>query len=80
MVEDTEEEKLFRARYAFELRKKKVYTSENPSIGIDELSDELKQVKRQAQITPGRKGEQIKYEEISKEILRRISKNKTQDG
>jgi hypothetical protein len=39
----------------------------------DELSDEIKQVARQEMATPGRRGEQIKREEISKEIVRRTS-------
>jgi hypothetical protein len=40
--------------------------------GLDEISDELSRVKHQAMITPGRTGEQIKYEEINNEIPRRI--------
>ncbi len=70
---DTQEEKDFRERYAHELRKKKVQRSINSHFGLDEVSDELAKVKHQAMITPGRRGEQIKHEEISKEILRRIS-------
>ena len=72
MVYDTQEEKDFRERYASELRKKKVRNSINPHFGLDELAEEVKSVKHQELITPGRRGEQIKYEEISKEILRRI--------
>ena len=67
---DTEEEGEFRKRYALELRKKIGISS---FFGSDELSDELEQVKHQSMITPGRRGEQIKYEEISREILRRVS-------
>ena len=63
----------FRLLYALELRKKK----ENPSISMhfeaDELLDEIKQVAHQELITPGRRGEQIKREEISKEIVRRTA-------
>jgi hypothetical protein len=70
---DTQEEKDFRERYANELRKKKVQHSVNPHFGLDELAEEAKSVKKQELITPGRRGEQIKYEEISKEILRRLS-------
>jgi len=70
---DTQEEKDFRERYAHELRKKKMQRSVNPHFGLDELADEVKSVKRQELITPGRRGEQIKHEEISKEILRRLS-------
>lgn len=73
MVDDTLEEKDFRERYAIELRKKKSSNSSSPYFGSDELSDELKKVARQEMATPGRRGEQIKREEISKEILRRRS-------
>ncbi len=72
MVEDTELEKDFRERYAVELRKKKVRTSDNPHFGTDEMAEELRRVKQQEQITPGRRGEQIKHEEIGKEISRRV--------
>ena len=71
-IYDTEQEKDFRQRYAFELRKKKTQIRASSHFGLDEISDELAQVKHQAMITPGRRGEQIKHEEISKEILRRI--------
>ncbi|MEW6603656.1 MAG: hypothetical protein AB1351_03070 [Thermoproteota archaeon] len=37
------------------------------------MSEERAMVKHQEMMTPGRRGEQIKNEEISKEILRRIS-------
>jgi hypothetical protein len=76
VVDDTEEEKDFRERYAQELRKKKIESSLNPHFGYDELSEERKKVKYQEQITPGRRGEQIKHEEISKEILRRLNSKK----
>lgn len=72
MVEDTPEEKDFRARYALELRKKKVASCVNPHFGRDELLEEKEKVKHQELITPGRRGEQIKHEEITKEILRRL--------
>lgn len=65
MVEDTEEERLFRNRYASELRKKK------QDERVDELDDERRRVKQQGMKTPGRRGEQIKHEEIDKEISRR---------
>lgn len=74
VVHDTQEEKDFRERYAIELRKKKVRSSLSPHFGPDELAEEIKSVKHQELITPGRRGEQIKQEEISKEILRRESK------
>jgi len=72
-TDDTQEEKDFRDRYAHELRKKIVHDSISSHFGLDEISDELARVKHQAMITPGRRGEQIKHEEINKEILRRIS-------
>lgn len=67
MVEDTEEEKFFRNRYADELRKKK------QDGRADELDDERRKVKQQGMKTPGRRGEQIKHEEIDKEISRRYN-------
>jgi hypothetical protein len=71
--DDTQEEKDFRQRYAYELRKKKMQNFTSSHFGLDEISDELARVKHQAMITPGRRGEAIKHEEINKEILRRIS-------
>jgi hypothetical protein len=73
MVNDTPEEKDFRERYALELRKKKVKHSLSPHFGSDELLDELREITRQEMITPGRRGEEIKHEEIIKEIIRRLS-------
>jgi hypothetical protein len=67
MVEDTEEEKFFRDREANELKKKK-----QDSRG-DELDDERRKVKQQGMKTPGRRGEQIKHEEIDREISRRYT-------
>jgi hypothetical protein len=65
MVEDTEEERFFRDRYAKELKKKK-------QDGMaDELDDERRKVKQQGMKTPGRRGEQIKHEELDREISRR---------
>lgn len=72
-IDDTQEEKEFRERYAQELRKKKMQNCNSSHFGLDEISDELARVKHQAMITPGRRGEQIKHEEISREILRRLS-------
>lgn len=62
--EYTEEEKLFRENYTQELRKKQ-------QAGRDELEGERKNVKQQAMKTPRRRREQIKHEEIDKEIIRR---------
>lgn len=67
MVEDTEDEKYFRVRYAEELKKKKQDSSDT------ELEDERNKVKQQGMRTPGRRGEQIKHEEIDKEIVRRYT-------
>src|SRR5215218_9399200 len=68
VVDDTSEERDFRERYAFELRKKKVERYVSSHFGSDELSDELKKVKHQEMVSPGRRGEQIKLEEINKEF------------
>jgi hypothetical protein len=70
---DTDQEMDFRRRYSMELQKKKVNYSISQHFQYDELSDEIKQVARQEMATPGRRGEQIKREEISKEIVRRTS-------
>jgi len=43
---------------------------------MGELEDERKKVKQQAMKTPGRRGEEIKHEEIDKEIVRRHSAKK----
>jgi len=71
-IGDTEEEKGFRERYAHELRKKKTQNRASSHFGLDEISDELERVKHQGMMSPGRRGEQIKHEEIAKEILRRL--------
>ena len=64
---DTDEEKFFRESYSRELRTKRQDSA------IDELEEERKKVKQQAMKTPGRRGEQIKHEEIDREITRRYS-------
>ena len=75
MVEDTEEEKDFRVRYADELKKKKEDNRHT------ELEDERSKVKQQGMKTPGRRGEQIKHEEIDKEFVRRYTaKQKREKG
>ncbi|MEP0824450.1 MAG: hypothetical protein HRF40_03100 [Nitrososphaera sp.] len=62
MIEDTTEEKFFRESYAQQLQK----------IAHDfDLEEERKKVSQQAMKTPGRRGEQIKHEEIDREIVRR---------
>jgi hypothetical protein len=70
MVEDTDEERFFRDRYANELKKKK------QDERVDELDDERRKVKQQGMKTPGRRGEQIKHEELDKEISRRYTVEK----
>jgi len=67
MVEDTEDEKQFRGRYADELKKKKHSGKDS------DLDVERTEVKQQGMKTPGRRGEQIKHEEIDKEIVRRFT-------
>lgn len=60
----------FRIRYANELRSKKqqIYDKER---GFKELDDEKRSVLQQMMRTPGRRGDIIKEEEISKEFARR---------
>ena len=67
---DTEQEKLFRERYAEELRKKKQQDTYHYR-GNNELVEERVKVNQQQLKTPGRRGEKIKQEEIDKEIVRR---------
>ncbi len=67
MVEDTDDEKQFRGRYADELKKKKHSGSDS------DLDVERNEVTQQGMKTPGRRGEQIKNEEIDKEIVRRYT-------
>ena len=69
-VTDTEQEKLFRERYAEELRKKKQQDNYHYG-GYNELIEERIKVNQQELKTPGRRGEKIKQEEIDKEIVRR---------
>ena len=73
MAEDTQEEKDFRERYAHVLQLMKSREFINSHFGTDELIDERNRVKKQALMTPGRRGEQIKHEEIDKEISRRYA-------
>jgi hypothetical protein len=70
MGQDTEEEKFFRDRYAKELKKKKQEGK------VDELDEERRKVRQQGMKTPGRRGEQIKHEEIDREISRRYTLGK----
>jgi hypothetical protein len=69
--DDTEEEKLFRERYAQELQKKKWQLGARSYSQGDEMAEERRNVSHQQGKTPGRRGEQIKQEEIDKEIVRR---------
>jgi hypothetical protein len=76
--DDTEEEVSFRERYAQELRKKKQQESDSYR-GDNELADERRKVNQQGMRTPGRRGEEIKQEELDKEFVRR-SKEKHTDA
>lgn len=67
MVEDTEEEKKFRKRYSDELKKKRHGGRDS------DLEVERTEVQQQGMKTPGRRGEQIKNEEIDREIVRRYT-------
>ncbi|HXG06398.1 MAG TPA: hypothetical protein VNI77_03630 [Nitrososphaera sp.] len=64
MVEDTAAKRLFRESYSQQLQK---------IVHDLELEDERKNVRQQAMKTPGRRGEQIKDEEIGREIVRRYT-------
>ncbi|HJY15709.1 MAG TPA: hypothetical protein VJ225_06720 [Nitrososphaeraceae archaeon] len=68
--DDTEEEVSFRERYAQELQKKKQQASKSYR-GDDELMDEKRRVNQQQMKTPGRRGEEIKQEELDREFVRR---------
>jgi hypothetical protein len=69
---DTEEENFFRERYSQELQKKKNQQQGSGSyLQGDEMAEERRKVNQQEGKTPGRRGEQIKQEEIDKEIVRR---------
>jgi Fe-S cluster biosynthesis and repair protein YggX len=67
MVEDSEDEKQFRQRYSDELKKKK-HGGRDTDLDVERI-----EVKQQGMKTPGRRGEQIKNEEIDKEIVRRYT-------
>jgi hypothetical protein len=69
--DDTEEEKFFRERYAQELQKKKRQPGAGRYPQGDEMAEERRNVSYQQGKTPGRRGEEIKHEEIDKEIVRR---------
>jgi hypothetical protein len=69
--DDTEEESFFRERYAQELQKKKGQLGAGGYSNSDEIAEERRNVSHQQGKTPGRRGEEIKQEEIDKEIVRR---------
>jgi hypothetical protein len=71
MSNDTKEEAFFRERYAQELRKKKQQQDHGSYRGVDELVNEKTEVNKQQMKTPGRRGEEIKQEELDKEFVRR---------
>ena len=77
--DDTEEEASFRERYAQELRKKKQQESDSYR-GDNELADERRKVNQQGMRTPGRRGEEIKQEELDKEFVRRSKEKRTDAG
>ena len=58
------------------MRKKKQQDS-NSYRGNDELNDEKRKVNQQELKTPGRRGEQIKQEELDREIARRSVKKES---
>ena len=58
-------EESVRENYKIQLRLKK------QNAYVDELNEELVRVRQQSLKTPGRRGEEIKFEEIFKEIDRR---------
>lgn len=60
----------FRVRYSLYLKSMKQNIFDTYR-GYQELEDERKFVNRQAMMTPGRRGEIIKREEIDKEFSRR---------
>ena len=64
----------FRQRYSVELRTKKQEINDFER-GFVELDDERRSVRQQMMRTPGRRGEIIKEEEISKEFGRRFCEN-----
>ena len=68
---DTEEERSFRERYAQELQKKKKQPGTGSHSKIMRCLKKEEMWVRQQGKTPGRRGEQIKQQEIDKEIIRR---------
>jgi hypothetical protein len=77
---DTEEEHFFRERYAQELQKKKRQPGAGSYSQGDEMAEERRKVGQQEGKTPGRRGEQIKQEEIDKEIVRRNRLQQQKNG
>jgi hypothetical protein len=69
--DDTEEERFFREKYAQELQKKKNQPGAGGYSQGDEMAEERRNVSHQQGKTPGRRGEEIKQQEIDKEIVRR---------
>jgi hypothetical protein len=82
--DDTEGERFFRERYAQELQNKKNRLRAGSYSQNDEMAEERRNVSHQQGKTPGRRGEEIKQEEIDKEIVRRNrlqqQKNKNKNG
>jgi hypothetical protein len=67
-------EKLFREQYSEELKTKRQQTHHGRG-GYNELEEERISVRQQMMRTPGRRGEIIKDEELSKEFGRRFREN-----
>jgi hypothetical protein len=68
---DNNEEKMFRERYSQELKTKRQQMYHNYG-GHNELEEERMKIRQQMMRTPGRRGEIIKDEELSKEFGRRF--------
>jgi hypothetical protein len=73
--DDTNEEASFRERYAQELQNKKQQESDSYR-GDDELADERRSVNQQGRKTPGRRGEKIKQEELTRNLLDGVRGNR----
>jgi hypothetical protein len=78
--DDTEEERFFRERYAQELQRKKYQLGNGSYSQGDEMAEERRNVSHQQGKTPGRRGEEIKQEEIDKEIVRRSRLQQEKNG
>ncbi|MDQ4073689.1 MAG: hypothetical protein M3162_05215 [Thermoproteota archaeon] len=71
---EEDSEKSFRERYSQELKTKRQQANYRHG-GYNELEEERRSVRQQMMRTPGRRGEVIKDEELSKEFGRRFREN-----